>query len=104
MASNALQLLMLAEPDAYVLLAKQLVQQVRQGSLKSCAAFLAMQAHQRDANSSARLEGALSGLLQQANLGARDAAQVSLPKPVQRAFKEALCSTVQDVRGIIRLR
>lgn len=88
MASNALQLLMLAEPDAYVLLAKQLVQQ----------------AHQRDANSSARLEGALSGLLQQANLGARDAAQVSLPKPVQRAFKEALCSTVQDVRGIIRLR
>ncbi|KAF5830248.1 hypothetical protein DUNSADRAFT_14821 [Dunaliella salina] len=88
MASNALQLLILAEPDAYVLLAKQLVQQ----------------AHQRDSNSSAHLEGALSGLLQQANLGATDAVQPSLPKPVQKAFKEALSRIVQDIRGIIRLK
>lgn len=75
--------------------------------LKCASTQSALQAHQRDANTSVRLEGALSALMHraaQANLEGLGTNHVSLSKPVQKAFKEALCSTVQDVRGIIKFR
>jgi hypothetical protein len=91
-AADALQPLIITEPQAYTILAGRLVQQ----------------AQQQDMAAGSRISNSLASLVAVASSGGQPGAAQHGPahagRQSKRVFRQTVCQVVSDVRGLLQVR